>query len=153
MAARVFATPKELLDAVGAQLGPTEWIDITQERVNQFAAATGDHQWIHVDVERAEAGPFGAPIAHGFLTMSLCAPFLFQLCEVHGIAMGINYGVDKARFINPVKVPGRVRASGELVGATEVAGGVQTVVRITIEIDGERKPAAVVDMVSRYIAA
>ena len=153
MAARVFATPKELLDAVGAQLGPTGWIDITQERVNRFAEATGDHQWIHVDVARAEVGPFGAPIAHGFLTMSLCAPFLFQLCEVHGIAMGINYGVNKARFITPVKVPGQVRATGELVEATEVAGGVQTVVRITIEIDGESKPAAVVDMVSRYISA
>jgi acyl dehydratase len=151
MAATIFATPQELLGSVGAKLGPTSWVEITQDRINMFADATDDHQWIHVDVERAKAGPFGAPIAHGFLTMSLCARFLFELAEVHGITMGINYGLNKARFITPVKVASRVRASGELVEATEVAGGVQSVVRITIEIDGEAKPAAVIDMVSRYL--
>ena len=109
MTASVFDEPKALLGAVGRALGPTDWIEITQERVNQFADATEDHQWIHVDVERAKSGPFGAPIAHGFLTMSLSAHFLSQLCEVHGISMGINYGINKARFINPVKVPGRLR--------------------------------------------
>jgi acyl dehydratase len=146
-----FATLDELRGAAGVHLGWTDWIDITQERVDRFADATGDHQWIHVDVERAKAGPFGAPIAHGFLTMSLCARFLFELAEVHGITMGINYGLNKARFITPVTVGSRVRASGELVEATEVAGGVQSVVRITIEIEGASKPAAVIDMVSRYL--
>lgn len=146
-----YQRPADLLRAVGAQFGPTDWLEITQERVNQFAQATGDFQWIHVDAERAAQGPFGGTIAHGYLTMALCAPFLFDLCRVEQISMGINYGVDKARFIMPVVVPGRVRARGELVAATEVPGGVQATVRITIEVEGADKPAAVVDTVSRYL--
>ena len=146
-----YTRPADLLDAVGAQFGPTDWLEITQDKVNQFAEATGDHQWIHVDVERAKSGPFGGTIAHGYLTMALCAPFLFDLCRVEQISMGINYGIEKARFITPVVVPGRVRARGELVAATPVAGGVQATVRVTIEVDGADKPAAVVDTVSRYL--
>jgi acyl dehydratase len=141
-----------LTDAVGTDLGATEWRTITQERIDGFADATGDHQWIHVDVEAARAGPFGGTIAHGYLTMSLCAPFLGELCSVGGISMGINYGVDRARFITPVPAGGRVRGKGEILGATAIAGGVQAVVRITIELDGADKPAAVVDTVSRYLA-
>jgi acyl dehydratase len=149
--AHVFSTPAALLDAVGTALGPTDWLTISQERIDQFADATEDHQWIHVDVERAASGPFGGTIAHGYLTLSLCASFLSQLAEVHGISMGINYGIDKARFIAPVPAGSRVRATGELVAATEVTGGVQAVVRITVEIEGGSKPAAVVDTVSRYL--
>ena len=140
-----------LVAAVGNDLGTTDWTTITQERIDQFAAATGDHQWIHVDVEAAKHGPFGGTIGHGYLTMSLCAPFLGELCTVGGISMGINYGVDKARFITPVPAGGRVRGTGEILGATEIPGGAQVVVRITIELEGAAKPAAVVDTVSRYL--
>jgi acyl dehydratase len=146
-----FASTGELLDAVGRDLGTTEWTTLTQARIDQFAEATGDHQWIHVDVERARAGPFGGTIAHGYLTLSLCAPFLGELAQVGGISMGINYGIDKARFIAPVPAGGRVRGKGEVVSATQVTGGVQAVVRITIELEGSDKPAAVVDTVSRFL--
>jgi acyl dehydratase len=146
-----FASTRELLAAVGKDLGTTEWTTLTQDRIDQFAAATGDHQWIHVDRERAAAGPFGTTIAHGYLTLSLCAPFLGELAQVGGISMGINYGIDKARFIAPVPAGARVRGKGEVVSATEVAGGVQAVVRITIELEGADKPAAVVDTVSRFL--
>jgi acyl dehydratase len=146
-----FASTQELLGAVGTQLGTTEWTTLTQERIDQFAEATGDHQWIHVDVEKAKAGPFGSTIAHGYLTLSLCAPFLGELAQVGGISMGINYGIDKARFIAPVPAGGRVRGHGEVVSTTEVPGGVQAVVRITIELEGSEKPAAVVDTVSRFL--
>ena len=152
MAPTIFDGPNALLGAVGAKLGPTDWLEITQARVNQFADATDDHQWIHVDTERALDGPFGGTIAHGYLTLSLCASFLAQLVHVSNISMGLNYGVNKARFITPVKVGSRIRASGEVVEATEVGGGVQAVVRVTVEIDGEAKPAAVIDTVSRYLA-
>ena len=152
MAVTTFDGPKALIDAVGSTLGPTDWVEIAQDRVDRFADATDDHQWIHVDAARAKSGPFGGTIAHGFLTMSLCASFLAQLVHVSNISMGINYGVNKARFITPVKVGARIRARGEVVEVSEVAGGVQAVVRITVEIDGEAKPAAVIDTVSRYLA-
>ena len=147
----VFSSAQEILDGVGKDLGATDWIELTQERINKFADATDDHQWIHVDVERAKSGPFGATIAHGYLTLSLCARFLFELCAVEKISMGINYGVNKARFPAPVRSGVRIRARGELAEATEVAGGVQAVVRITVEIEGSEKPAAVVETVSRYL--
>jgi acyl dehydratase len=140
-----------LVDAVGTDLGATEWTTIGQDRIDRFAEATGDHQWIHVDVDAAEQGPFGGTIAHGYLTLSLCAPFLGELCTVGGISMGINYGIDKARFITPVPAGGRVRGRGEILGAGEIPGGVQAVVRITIELEGADKPAAVVETVSRYL--
>jgi acyl dehydratase len=147
-----FASPQALLDAVGTDLGTTDWVTITQEQINQFAEATLDNQWIHVDTERAKAGPFGAPIAHGYLTMSLAAYFGGQLIRVSGISMGINYGADKVRFPAPVPVGSRLRGRGEILDAKEVPGGVQTTVRITIEREGGDKPAAVVDAISRYLA-
>ena len=147
-----FDSPKALLDAVGTQVGPTDWITITQDQINQFAAATLDNQWIHVDTERAKAGPFGGPIAHGYLTMSLAAYFLGEMVRVSNISMGINYGADKVRFPSPVPVGSRLRATGEIVDAKEVPGGVQATVRVTIEREGGDKPAAIVDTVSRYLA-
>jgi acyl dehydratase len=150
--ATVFSSPSALLDAIGTDLGTTEWQVITQDQIDRFADATGDHQWIHVDVDRAKAGPFGSTIAHGYLTLALCAPFLGALIEVQGISMGVNYGIDKARFISPVPAGKRVRASGQVVGASEVPGGVQAVVRVTVELEGADKPAAVVDTVSRFLA-
>ena len=146
-----FASVQELLAAAGRELGTTDWLVIGQDRIDQFADATEDHQWIHVDVERAKAGPFGGTIAHGYLTLSLCAFFLGQLASVSGISMGINYGIDRARFIAPVPAGSSVRGRGEVVAVTEVAGGVQAVVRITVELEGSEKPAAVVDTVSRYL--
>ena len=109
-----FDGPKALLDGIGTELGPTDWITITQDQINTFAEATLDNQWIHVDTERAKAGPFGAPIAHGYLTMSLAAYFLGQLVRVAGISMGINYGADKVRFPSPVPVGSKLRGAGEL---------------------------------------
>jgi len=147
-----FASPQDLLGAVGTDLGVTDWVTITQDQIDKFAEATLDNQWIHVDTERAKAGPFGTPIAHGFLTMSLAAHFLSQLVHVSNISMGINYGVDKVRFPAPVPVNSRVHAKGELLAATEVAGGVQATVRITIEREGGDKPVAVVDSISRYLS-
>jgi acyl dehydratase len=152
MTKTTYGSPEDLLDAVGDQFGPTEWVEITQDRINKFADATDDHQWIHVDVERAAAGPFGGTIAHGYLTLSLSARFLAELCAVEKISMGINYGVNKARFPAPVRSGVRIRARGELSEATEVAGGVQAVVRITVEIEGSEKPAAVIETVSRYLS-
>ncbi|MEP6623927.1 MAG: MaoC family dehydratase [Acidimicrobiia bacterium] len=142
----------DLTAAVGTHLGTTDWTTIDQARINQFAEATGDHQWIHVDPEAAKQGPFGTTIGHGYLTLSLCAPFLGELLSVGGISMGINYGIDKARFITPVPGGGRVRGTGEIVSASEIPGGAQVIVRITIELEGATKPAAVVDTVSRYLA-
>ncbi len=150
-AATVFASPDELLDAVGRELGTSGWVRIDQERINLFAEATGDHQWIHVDLDKAAAGPFGAPIAHGYLTLALTNQFLPEIMEVQGASMGVNYGVDKVRFPQPVVVGSRVRASAILSDASEVPGGVQVVVTITVEIEGEPKPACVVESVSRWL--
>jgi acyl dehydratase len=146
-----FDGPKALLDSIGADLGTTDWITITQEQINAFAGATLDNQWIHVDTERAKAGPFGAPIAHGYLTMSLAAYFLGQLVRVTGISMGINYGADKVRFPSPVPVGSKLRGRGELMDAKEVPGGVQVTIRVTIEREGSDKPAAIVDALTRYL--
>jgi acyl dehydratase len=148
-----FASPEDLLDATGTQLGPTDWITVTQDQIDKFAEATLDTQWIHVDVERAKAGPFGAPIAHGYLTMSLASHFLSQLVRVDGISMGINYGTEKVRFPSPVPVGSRLRGRGEILEAKEVLGGVQATTRVTIEREGGDKPAAIVDTVGRYITA
>jgi acyl dehydratase len=150
----VFKNPTELEGAVGKQLGKSEWITITQDRINTFADATGDHQWIHVDVERAKKGPFGAPIAHGYLTLSLVSLFLPQIMEVHGVSMGVNYGTDKVRFPAPVPVGSKIRGSGELLKVESVGGGgVQATVRVTIEIEGKDKPACVVDSIARFYPA
>lgn len=137
--------------AVGTHLGYSDWLQIDQDRINLFADATGDHQWIHVDVEKAKQGPFGAPIAHGYLTLSLSNLFLPQIVEVRGFAMGVNYGVDKVRFPAPVTVGSRIRGGGELIEVTDVKGGIQTLVRITVEIEGGDKPACVIDSLSRWL--
>jgi len=148
---RVFERPAELLAAVGQPLGHSDWLAIDQERIDLFADATGDHQWIHVDPERAAHGPYGATIAHGYLTLSLVNLFLPQIVEVRGISMGVNYGADKLRFPAPVPVGSRIRGSGELLRAEEVKGGaVQAVIRVTVEVEGSERPACVVDTISRY---
>lgn len=135
--------------AVGADLGVTPWMRITQDRIDRFAEATGDHQWIHVDPVRAASGPFGACIAHGYLTLSLASLFLPQLVQWGRLKMGVNYGCEKVRFPAPVRVGDQIRARGELIAAAPVAGGVQATVRLTIEIENQNKPACVVDTVSR----
>jgi acyl dehydratase len=148
----VFQTPKDLLGAVGQHLGYSDWLEIKQDRIDKFAEATGDHQWIHVDPERAKDGPFGTTIAHGYLTQSLVNLFLPQIVEVHGISMGINYGADKLRFPAPVPVNSRIRAGAELVKAEEVKGGaIQSTVRVTVEVEGSDRPACVIDTISRYM--
>jgi acyl dehydratase len=150
----IFATPKDLLSAVGQKLGASDWLTIEQSRIDQFASATGDHQWIHVDPERAKSGPFGATIAHGYLTLSLVNAFLPQLIEVRSVSMGVNYGCDRVRFPSPVRVGSRVRGVGELVAAEEVKGGaVQATVRVSVEIEGSDRPACVVDTISRFVPA
>ena len=146
----VFKSPLELKDAVGTRLGESEWLEIDQERINLFAEATGDHQWIHVDPEKAKDGPFGACIAHGYLTLSLVNLFLPQIVDVQGISMGVNYGCEKIRFPSPVKVNSKVRGVGELVEVTEVKGGVQATIRVSVEIEGSDRPGCVVDTISRY---
>jgi acyl dehydratase len=150
----VFETPHALKDAVGKELGTSDWLEIEQSRIDQFADATLDHQWIHVDPERARQGPFGAPIAHGYLTLSLVSHFLPQILVVKGISMGVNYGLDKVRFPAPVPVGSRIRGRGELLEVEEVKGNaVQASVRVTVEIEGSERPAAVVDTISRYVPA
>jgi acyl dehydratase len=142
-----------LKSLAGRDLGHSEWLEITQERVNTFADATGDHQWIHVDVERARTGPFGAPIAHGYLTLSLVIPLFTQLLQVDGIAMGVNYGLEKVRFPSPVKVGAKIRLAAKVVSVEDVAGnGVQSTFDFTIEVDGSDKPACVARPVYRHYA-
>lgn len=142
----------ELKKLAGSDLGTSEWIEVTQERVNTFADATGDHQWIHVDPERAAAGPFGAPIAHGYLTLSLFIPLFTELLDVQGVTTKVNYGLDKVRFPAPVKVGSRIRLTGRLAEVTDVPGGVQIAVDGTLEIEGGTKPAAVLRSLSRFYA-
>jgi len=146
----VFEKPADLLDAVGRRLGYSDWLEIDQQRINLFADATGDHQWIHVDPERAAKGPFGSTIAHGYLTLSLANLFLPQIMEVRNTSMGVNYGCEKVRFPAAVPVGSRVRGGGEVISAEELKGGVQVVVRMTIEIDGGDRPACVIDTISRF---
>ncbi|MBI2382519.1 MAG: MaoC family dehydratase [Gammaproteobacteria bacterium] len=148
--ATVFESKDAILAAVGQPLGAGEWMTVTQERINQFAQATDDHQWIHVDPVRAKAGPFGACIAHGYLTLSLVSRFLPQVVEVRNMRMGVNYGCDRVRFPAPVKAGARIRGRGELVKAEAVEGGVQATIRVTVEIENEAKPACIADTISRY---
>ncbi|MEC3976100.1 MaoC family dehydratase [Amycolatopsis sp. H20-H5] len=149
---RVFSGLDEFTAAVGEHLGYSEWHTITQERVRLFADATDDHQWIHLDTERAAKGPFGGTIAHGYLTLSLIPMFGPEIYRVDNLTMGVNYGLNKARFPQAVRVGAKIRAGGELLEATDVPGGKQVVVRWTIEIDGEAKPACVAETVARLIA-
>ncbi len=150
--ATVFDSPAALEKAVGRHLGYSEWLEITQDRIDRFADATGDHQWIHVDPERAKAGPFGACIAHGYLTVSLVNQFLPQIVEVRGTRMGVNYGADRLRFPAPVPVGSKIRGGAELVRIEAVSGGVQATIRVTVEIEGSDRPACVIDTISRYYA-
>ncbi|HUR41020.1 MAG TPA: MaoC family dehydratase [Verrucomicrobiae bacterium] len=148
---KIFDGADAILNAVGTKLGPGDWVEISQKRINQFADATDDQQWIHVDLAKAKAGPFGAPIAHGYLTLSLMAKFLPMLVEIKGLKMGVNYGTDKVRFPSAVKAGKRIRPSGEVVAVERTKdGGVQAVIRVTVEIEGEVKPACVADTISRY---
>ncbi|MDX2274579.1 MAG: MaoC family dehydratase [Hyphomonadaceae bacterium] len=145
-----FDSPRDLLGKEGLHLGKTGWLQIDQERIDGFAKVTEDHQWIHVDPERSKTGPFGATIAHGYLTASLAAWFLPQLLEMSGFSMGVNVGLDRLRFIAPVRVGSKLRASGEVIKVEEIKGAIQSVVRLTVEIEGEDKPACIMDTVSRY---
>lgn len=147
----VFASAEQLQAAVGTSLGATDWLLIEQERVNGFAEATGDHQWIHVDPVRAAGGPFGGCIAHGYLTLSLVNFFLPQLMRVDNLLMGVNYGCDRVRFPATVKVGVRLRGSGEITAVEAlVNGALQVVVRVSVEIEGSERPGCVVDTISRY---
>jgi len=146
---RVFNGVDELRAAKGEELEPTDWLTIDQDRVNQFADATDDHQWIHVDVEKAKAGPFGTTIAHGFLTLSLLPDLLSRIYKVEGVQMGINYGLNKVRFINPLPVGSRVRGKAEITDITDVTGGVQVSTTMTVEIEGAEKPALVAEWLTR----
>ena len=139
---------KDLPSWVGKEIGPGEWHEITQERVDQFAEATGDHQWIHVDVEKAKDGPFGGTIAHGYLTLSLVPMLNWELWTYTGIAMGVNYGSDKVRFPSPVPVDSKVRAGVELVSVEPGGGGYRVTTRVTIERQGAGKPACVAETLS-----
>ena len=137
--------------AVGAALGPTDWLRVDQSRIDAFAEVTGDHQWIHVDPERARGSALGSTIAHGYLTLSLCSYFLPQLIAVQDVGMGINYGADRVRFPAPVPVGSRIRARGEVSACHDVPGGVQTTILVTTEVAGTDKPACVVETLSRWL--
>ncbi|HEY3811201.1 MAG TPA: MaoC family dehydratase [Acidimicrobiales bacterium] len=139
-----------LKELVGQHLGYSEWHQVTQEQVNLFADATGDHQWIHVHIERAQAGPFGGPIAHGYLTLSLAPTLLEEILRVSGVTMAVNYGLNKLRFPAPVPVGSKVRAGASLADLEEVAGGVQVVLAVTFEIEGGTKPVCVAEILFRY---
>lgn len=148
-----FASPVDLLGAAGTALGHGDWFEIDQERIQRFADATDDHQWIHLDVARATAGPFGAPIAHGFLTLSLLTALATPLIEVQGVAMGVNYGFEKVRFLRPVTVGSRVRAVGTLASAERTGTGIRVVQDLTIEIEGSDRPALVAQWVTLLVPA
>ncbi|POX39318.1 enoyl-CoA hydratase [Streptomyces sp. Ru73] len=140
----------ELTKLAGSDLGTSDWIEVTQDRIDTFADATGDHQWIHTDPERAAEGPFGAPIAHGYLTLSLFIPLFTELLDVQGVTTKVNYGLDKVRFPSPVKVGSRIRLAATLASVDEVKGGVQIAVDGTVEIEGADKPACVLRSLSRF---
>ena len=138
-------------NAQGDVLGTSDWLVIEQDRIDRFAEATGDHQWIHVDPERAKDGPFGATIAHGFLTLSLLPPLLNSLYRVDNVAMAVNYGLDKVRFMAPVRVGSRIRATAKVLTVTRLDGAAQAVFETAVEIEGSDKPAAVVQSIVRYV--
>ena len=145
-----FSSIEALKEAVGTHLGYSDWWEITQERVNTFADATDDHQFIHVDPEAAAQTPFGGPIAHGYLTLSMAVPLVGQILEVEGVKMGVNYGVNRVRFPAPVPVGSNLRAGAEVVSIEDVPGGVQLVLDVTFEIEDGDKPVCVAQTVSRY---
>lgn len=142
----------ELRSKVGEHLGYSEWHTISQEQVQQFADATGDHQWIHLDVERAKAGPFGGPIAHGYLTLSLTPALMAEALQLKGISMGVNYGANKVRFMSPVPVGANLRLGAKLLTVDDVTGGVQYVLELTFEVEGATKPSCVAECIFRAYA-
>jgi acyl dehydratase len=146
---RVFNGVDELRAAVGTQLGVSDWVTIDQSQIDTFADATGDHQWIHVDEERAKTGPFGSTIAHGFLTLSLLPVLVAQTYRIEGTKMGVNYGLNRVRFTSPVPVGSKVRGNIELVDVADVAGGVQMTTKVTVEIEGSERPALVAEWLTR----
>ncbi|MFD8144298.1 MaoC family dehydratase [Streptomyces sp. NPDC059708] len=147
---RIFTSAEELRAAVGEPLGPSGWLEVDQKRIDLFADATGDHQWIHVDPERAAAGPFGTTIAHGYLTLSLLPSLVPQIMRVEGMRMGINYGLGKVRFPAPVPVGSRLRATAVITEVTEAGGGVQVAATVTVGREGGEKPVCVAESLSRY---
>ncbi|MFF5446607.1 MaoC family dehydratase [Streptomyces sp. NPDC012888] len=147
---RIFTSAEELRAGTGEPLGPSGWLEVDQKRIDLFADATGDHQWIHVDPERAASGPFGSTIAHGYLTLSLLPSLLPQLMRVEGMRMGVNYGVDKVRFPAPVPVGSRLRATAVITEVTEAGEGVQVAATVTVEREGGEKPVCVAQTLSRY---
>lgn len=146
----VFADAETLIAAEGSDLGCTDWMSVSQERVNQFADATDDHQWIHVDPIRAAEGPFGACIAHGYLTLALVNRFLPELIRGDNLKMGVNVGCDRIRFPAPVRVGSRIRGRGEVLKVERIGEAVQSTVRVSIEIEGSDRPGCVADTISRY---
>jgi acyl dehydratase len=146
---RVFNGADELKAAVGEQLGTSDWVTVEQKQIDTFAEATGDHQWIHVDAEKAKDGPFGGTIAHGYLTLSLLPVFSAQVYKVENVKMGINYGLNKVRFTSPVPVNSRLRGSFELLEVSEVKDALQVVNKVTVEIEGNERPACVAEWVTR----
>src|SRR3954471_3334065 len=151
MAQTVLDGPQAVLDATGTHLGYSDWLEITQDRVDLFAEATGDHQWVQVDPGKAKDGPHRGTTAHGYLTLSLSNLFLPQIVEITGFSMGINYGTGKIRFPAPVPVGSKIRGGAELTSVEEVKGGLQASITITIEIEGGAKPACVIESISRYL--
>ena len=137
---------------IGQHLGSSDWLEVTQDRIDMFADATSDHQWIHVDVERAKSGPFGGPIAHGYLTLSLVIPLWTEMIEVRGITMGVNYGLNRVRFPAPLPAGAKIRLGATLAALTEVPGGVEALVDAVIESDAGTKPVCVAQVVYRYYA-
>lgn len=145
------STPADLLGIVGQTLGTTEWQEITQERVNMFAEATGDHQWIHVEPERAAAGPFGGTIAHGYLTLSLAPILIAEVLVVEQITAALNYGLNKVRFPAPLRVGSKLRATVELAAAQQKANGIEAVFRLTYHVQGAERPVCIADAVVLYL--
>ena len=149
MSPRIINGADELKGLIGEHLGYSPYVSISQEQVNQFADATGDHQWIHLDVERATAGPFGAPIAHGYLTLSLGPALYPQVVSIGGFSMGVNYGTNKVRFMSPVKVGSNLRLGVKLLEVTDISGGIQSTMEFTFECEGADKPSCVAEVVFR----
>ena len=149
MAIKMFENCKELHDWVGKEVAVTDWLTVTQQRIDDFAKASDDYQWIHVDPERAAKSPFGSTIAHGFLTMSLLSRFIYEATEIKSVRMGINYGMNRLRFVSPVKVNAEIRARFTLASVEDLKDGVQTIWTVVIEIKGSEKPALIAEWVTR----
>ena len=149
MAIKTFENCKEMHDWVGKEVAVTNWLTVTQQRIDDFAKASGDYQWIHVDPERAAKSPFGSTIAHGFLTMSLLSQFIYEAMEIKSVRMGINYGMNRLRFVSPVKVNSEIRARFTLASVEDLKDGVQTTWNVTVEIKGSDKPALIAEWIGR----